>query len=264
MTAARPSVKLLLIDLSGTLHVGNKATEGAVQALEWIRAKGGVQIKFLTNTTKESKQSILDRLLQIGFKVDKSEIITSVSVAIDEVKKRHLKPFLITEDSVVQDFHETYPDMVEGERDSVVVGLVPDKFNYNVLNKAFQLLKKNPEAPIIAIHKGKYYQTEEGLALGPGPFIAALEFATGRQSHVCGKPNKNIFLQALGDVKPDEAIMFGDDVTDDVRGAQDVGLRGCLVKTGKYRKGDENVIQPAPSFVFENFAQAVYDIFKSS
>lgn len=83
-----------------------------------------------------------------------SDILTSVSVAIDEVKRRGLRPLLITEDSVEREFHEFYPEMKEGPRDSVVVGLVPAKFNYEVLNKAFRLLKSNPEAPIIAIHKG--------------------------------------------------------------------------------------------------------------
>lgn len=53
--------------------------------------------------------------------------------------------------------------------------------------------------------------------MGPGPFVAALEYAAGRTATVCGKPNGNIFLQALGDYQPSEAIMFGDDVTDDIQ-----------------------------------------------
>lgn len=85
-----------------------------------------------------------------------SDILTSVSVAIDYVCQHSLKPLLITEDSVEKEFHETYPDMISGQRDSVVVGLVPEKFNYEVLNQAFRLLKNNPEAPIIAIHKGEW------------------------------------------------------------------------------------------------------------
>uniref|UniRef100_A0A8D8S343 Haloacid dehalogenase-like hydrolase domain-containing protein 2 n=1 Tax=Cacopsylla melanoneura TaxID=428564 RepID=A0A8D8S343_9HEMI len=210
------AAKLLLVDLSGTLHVGNQATRGAVEALDWVRARG-VAVKFLTNTTKESKRDIFERLVKIGFKVDMSDILTSVSVAIDEVKRRGLKPLLITEPSVEREFNELYPELKQGERDSVVVGLVPDKFNYTVLNEAFRLLHSNPSAPIIAIHKGKYYQTEDGLSLGPGPFVAALEFASAREATVCGKPNQNIFLQALGQYTPQEAIMIGDDVTDDIQ-----------------------------------------------
>lgn len=57
--------KVLLVDLSGTLHVGNQATRGAVEALDWVRTRG-VAVKFLTNTTKESKRDIYDRLVKIG------------------------------------------------------------------------------------------------------------------------------------------------------------------------------------------------------
>lgn len=47
------------------------------------------------------------------------------------------------------------------------------------------------------------------------------------------------------------------DVRDDVCGAIKAGLLGVLVKTGKYRPGDESTVDPKPSFVAENFAEAV-------
>jgi hypothetical protein len=40
-------------------------------------------------------------------------------------------------------------------------------------------------------------------------------------------------------VRADEAVMIGDDVQQDVCGALAVGMRGVLVRTGKYRTGDE-------------------------
>lgn len=50
------------------------------------------------------------------------------------------------------------------------------------------------------------------------------------------------------------------DVKDDVAGAQAVGIRGYLVKTGKYRLGDEETITPRPTNVFSSFVEAVDDI----
>ena len=35
------------------------------------------------------------------------------------------------------------------------------------------------------------------------------------------------------------------------------GISGILVKTGKYRAGDETSIEPSPDFVADNFSQAV-------
>merc|ERR1711915_968670 len=93
------------------------------------------------------------------------------------------------------------------------------------------------------------------LALEP---VSALEFAADVEAHVIGKPSKDFFhlaLKELGpNLKPEEALMVGDDVRDDVLGAQQAGLQGALVKTGKYQEGDEPQYGE-PNFVFENLNQ---------
>lgn len=67
-------------------------------------------------------------------------------------------------------------------------------------------------APLIAIHKARYYKRKDGLALGPGPFVTALEYATDTKATVVGKPEKTFFLEALRGIgcEPEEAIMIGD------------------------------------------------------
>jgi len=67
-------------------------------------------------------------------------------------------------------------------------------------------------AELIAVHKGRYYSRGDGLALGPGPFVSALEFATGKTASVMGKPEKKFFLSALEGLncEPHETIMIGD------------------------------------------------------
>lgn len=50
-------------------------------------------------------------------------------------------------------------------------------------------------APLIAIHKARYYKRKDGLALGPGPFVTGLEYAADCQATVVGKPEKAFFTQ---------------------------------------------------------------------
>ncbi|XP_070179218.1 sugar-phosphatase AraL-like isoform X3 [Littorina saxatilis] len=90
-------------------------------------------------------------------------------------------------------------------------------------------------APLIAIHKARYYKRKDGLALGPGPFVTALEYSTDRKAEVVGKPEAAFFLEAVKDFGCDAAqcVMIGDDARDDVGGAQKCGMKGVLVKTGK-------------------------------
>ncbi|NXJ40279.1 HDHD2 protein, partial [Ciconia maguari] len=127
-------------------------------------------------------------------------------------------------------------------------------FLYFLLHSFFRLILDG--APLIAIHKARYFKKKDGLALGPGPFVAGLEYATDTKATVVGKPEKTFFLEALRgtDCAPEEAIMIGDDCRDDVGGAQNAGMRGILVRT------DEDKINPAPYLTCENFPEAVEHI----
>lgn len=65
-------------------------------------------------------------------------------------------------------------------------------------------------AQLIAIHAGKYYKRSDGLALGPGCFVKGLEYSAQCTAELVGKPNKLFFTSALGNIRPEEAVMIGD------------------------------------------------------
>jgi ribonucleotide monophosphatase NagD (HAD superfamily) len=93
--------------------------------------------------------------------------------------------------------------------DSVVVGLAPSLLDYNGLTAAFRILigehdsqrsssPERREIPLLATHKARYIRTPDGqLSLGPGPFVAALEAASGVKAEVVGKPTKAFFESVI-------------------------------------------------------------------
>ncbi|XP_031827293.1 haloacid dehalogenase-like hydrolase domain-containing protein 2 [Nomia melanderi] len=251
-------IRMVLIDLSGTLHIDNTVIPGAVEALIRLRSSN-IPLKFVTNTTKESGKFLHKRLTSLGFDIQKEEIFSSLAAARKLIVSRKLNPMLLIDQAANEDFE----DLVKNDEkaNAVVVGLAPDKFHYDELNKAFRLLLDG--APLIAIHKGRYYKRPDGLALGPGAFISGLEYSANVKAEVVGKPSAEFFKAALGDVPPEEAVMIGDDVKDDIAGAQATGIRGLLVQTGKYREGDENTITPLPTEVCKSFVEAVEYILKT-
>lgn len=255
---SRRVLKAVLIDLSGTLHIEDAAVQGAQEALTRLRG-APIAIKFVTNTTKECKRNLLERLQQLNFDIKEQEIFTSLTAARNLLEQRKVRPLLLVEDSAMEDFS----GLDTSDPNAVVIGLAPDHFNYQMLNKAFRLILDG--APLIAIHKARYYKRKDGLALGPGPFVTGLEFATDTQATVVGKPEKTFFLEALRDLgcTPEEAVMIGDDARDDVGGAQSTGMLGILVQTGKYRVGDEAKISPAPYLTCASFPAAVDHILQS-
>ena len=102
--------------------------------------------------------------------------------------------------------------------------------------RAFRLAVDGAE--LIALQKNRFWQRADGLSLDVGPFVAALEYATGHEATVVGKPAAAFFEQALADAgeAAADAVMVGDDVESDVGGALRAGLAGILVRTGKYRE----------------------------
>ncbi|CAH3024146.1 unnamed protein product [Porites evermanni] len=117
----------VLIDLSGTIHVENTVMPGAIQALKRLR-KTGVSVRFVTNTTKESKDTLLNRLNGLGFDIKSEEVFTSLTAARQVVKKRNLRPLLFLGSDASKDFH----GIDVNNPNAVVVGLAPDCFSYEI------------------------------------------------------------------------------------------------------------------------------------
>ncbi|BGP40434.1 hypothetical protein JCM10450v2_004417 [Rhodotorula kratochvilovae] len=234
-------LRALLIDLSGTLHVGDAPTNGAVAAVRRLRG-AGIVLRFVSNTSKESRSSLLQKMQKMDL-----DLFTSLSAVRDLVAKRSLNPLYLLTPSALSDFPASSAPF-----DSVVIGLAPNAFEYSKLNEAFRLLAgeegggKQGEVPLVVTHKARYFGDKDGkLSLGPGPFISALEEAAGCEAEIVGKPSQAFFQLALDSLAShgfdnSEIGMIGDDWYQDVGPAVGaLGFRRFLVQTGKYRPGDE-------------------------
>ncbi|KAF7727234.1 Haloacid dehalogenase-like hydrolase domain-containing protein 2 [Apophysomyces ossiformis] len=222
-----------------------------------------VKQRFATNTTKLSSGSLVQQLNELGLHVEPHEVFTSLSACRDMVRTRQLRPLLFMEDAALEEFNG-----IDTENpNAVVVGLAPSKFNYEYMNKAFRLLMQKPgSVPLIAVHKAKYFaDKDEALSLGPGGFVQALEFATGEKASVVGKPSKNFLELALRQIgmenTPEDVAIIGDDINNDLGGgALECGLHRYLVRTGKYRHGDEDKIDARKLKVVDSVVDAIEDI----
>jgi HAD superfamily hydrolase (TIGR01458 family) len=138
--------------------------------------------------------------------------------------------------------------------DVVLVGGAGPEFSYQALNQAFGHLQRG--ARLVAMHRGLYWRTSDGLQLDTGAFLAGLEQAAATQAEVIGKPAAAFFATALAHLGagPAATIMVGDDIETDVLAAQRQGLTGVLVKTGKYLPRTHRAASGTPDHVLDSFA----------
>jgi HAD superfamily hydrolase (TIGR01458 family) len=244
-------IKGVLLDLSGVLYVGDRALPGALAAVDKLE-RSGLPVRFVTNSSRSTRSMILEKLTRMGFAIPPEHIYTAPMAVRRYLREHDLRPFLIIHpqlEAEFADFHRQDPNVV-------VLGDAGPAFEYESLNTAFRLLLKG--APLLSVGDNRYFMDHDGLSLDVGPFMAGLEYAAGTRALVLGKPAAEFFHGALAEIgcRPDEAVMIGDDAASDVLGALRAGLRGVLVRTGKYRPGDEQMIA-AQGVVAEDIGAAV-------
>jgi HAD superfamily hydrolase (TIGR01458 family) len=235
----------LLVDLDGTLYVGGEPVEGAREALGNLKSSGLV-IRYVTNTTRKPRREVAEHLRSLGFGVEEAETFTPARAAAGLIGGRSCFP--LVDETLLEDLGGI--TLTEDRPDHVLVGDLGEGFTYERLNAAFRCLMDGAE--LVALQKNRYWRREDGLSLDAGPFVAALEYASGKSATVVGKPEKSYFRLALEDLGlgSSEVAMVGDDAEADVAGAQAAGLRGILVRTGKYRPETEG----APDLVLDSIA----------
>lgn len=223
-----------MLDLDGTLYVGGEPLPGAREAVARLKADGLV-VRYVTNTTRKPRRAVAEGMRELGFEVGEAEILTPARAAASFIGTGSCLP--LVHDSLLEDLAAM---TTTGDRpDYVLVGDLGEGFTYARLDAAFRCLMDGAE--LLALQKNRYWRTQTGLSLDAGPFVAALEYASGRRATVLGKPRAAFFLAALEDMglAAAEVAMVGDDPESDVAGAKRAGLRGVQVRTGKWSPGSE-------------------------
>lgn len=258
--------KAVLLDLNGTLHIEHSAIPGAVNALAKLQHNTGIQTVFVSNTTKHSRNKLIKQCTDLGFNITTDTLYTSLTTTATLFRTQYAqydRPYVLLEPDAAAEFYALsglkQQQCSTDEYNCVIVGLSPSSFTYTTLNTAFRILQRSQQHKLIAIHTGRYHKVSDGLNLGPGAFVAALEYATGRRAELIGKPSSTFYhsvLQSLS-VSAADAVMIGDDVQSDCIGAVKADIDSVLVRTGKYTHGDENKYDAKPTYTYDSVVQAI-------
>jgi HAD superfamily hydrolase (TIGR01458 family) len=251
------AIEALLLDIDGVLTVSWKPLPGATQALRRLRQQG-IPLRLITNTTTKTRSDLGATLRDVGFEVDDDEIITAVVATASYLRRSEpdAKVFVLSDGDATADLDGVRLVDVD-QAEVIVLGGASDDFTYGTMNRIFRRLMDG--ARLVGMHRNLFWKTSEGFELDGGAYLAGLEEAAEIEATICGKPEQAYFsaaLDALG-VGADRAAMVGDDILNDVVGAKAVGLAGVLIKTGKYRPGDEAKHGVKPDHVVASIANVL-------
>jgi HAD superfamily hydrolase (TIGR01458 family) len=250
-----------LLDLDGTLYEGGAALPGAVETLGALRRRG-TPFRLVTNTTTRSRAMLVTRLAGYGFEVEAEEIFTATLAGVGILEAagyRLIAPFVPS--GALEDMAGlalaggTSGSAPAGPADAVVVGDLGEGWTFALLQEAFEHLLSGAE--LVALSRDRFWRQGQRLTLDAGPFVAALEFASGKPAAVAGKPSGAFFAAAVAGlgVPASSVAMVGDDLWSDVEGAQRAGLRGWLVRTGKFREEHLRQATVTPDRILSSVAE---------
>jgi len=234
-------VRGLLLDVDGVLVRRGELIPGAAEALAALDAMH-FPYRLATNYTLFSRATLSRDLAKAGIVVPPEWIVSAASAAAAYARRRFgAEPiYVLTSADARVEFGGlalmSHDEAAEpGARAAaVIVGDAGEEFTPRNIQSAFALLRGG--ARFVAMHKNRWWITPTGVRLDSGAYVAALEFGAERRALVTGKPARAFFAEGAGQLglPAADVAMVGDDLWNDVRGAQKAGLRGVFVRSGKH------------------------------
>jgi HAD superfamily hydrolase (TIGR01450 family) len=240
----------VLLDLDGTVYVGDRALPGAPEAIRRLRA-AGVRLAFVTNDPVSARGDYERRLGTMGVAAGSDEVVTAAWATAQLVAEEHPGARVLALGSAAwrQEHADAGLRPVDDPRAADVLSLGGDvDFGYEHLRDAVRAVLAG--AAFYAGNKDRTFPDVDGPSPGAGAMVAAVEYATGATARVAGKPGVGMFHEARRLLGAGTYVMCGDRVDADVAGGAAAGMDTALVLTGSTRRADlERWTGAAPTHV---------------
>lgn len=247
-----------LLDLDGTVYLGERLIPGANRAIEILRTRGR-RIVFLSNKPLQSRHDYAEKLSRLGIPTVEDEVINSSYVLARYLSQRApgATVFAIGEAPLLAElegagFHLSKdPGKIE-----YVIAAFDRTFDYHKLNIAFQALRRG--AHFIATNPDRTCPIDGGEIPDAAGVIAALEATSGRRvEEIVGKPSRHTVeaaLERLG-LPADACAMVGDRLETDIVMSKTAGLTAILTLTGVTSREAVQMASVKPDHVIESVAE---------
>lgn len=244
--------RVVCLDVDGTLTDGvlGPPLSGAVEALARIRAR--LPVRLVSNTTSISHHTFAARLIQQRLLDEARSLVTPATTARRVLGARgHDAGILLVEPEARADY-AWFREDPQGA--AVVLATEGHDLTIRELQPAFRRILEG--GVFYALQRNRYFRRHGALVTDLGPVAAFLAYAAGRDPETLGKPSPLLYdaIAREAGVRREEIVMVGDDAEFDVSAGVALGMAGVLVRTGKYRAGEETRAAPPPTAVIGSVA----------
>ena len=251
-------VKCFLLDMDGTLYLGDTLIEGSLDFLAALERTGRTA-RFLTNNSSKSASVYTKKLEKMGVDERYRDVISSGHAAAHYCLREFpgKKCYLLGNPMLTEELSGMGLDIVEDDPDYVLVAF-DTTLDYAKMCKVCDYIREGK--PYIATHPDFNCPTATGFIPDMGAIMAFIEASTGRKADVVvGKPNVGIVEEALmrTGYKLEEMAMVGDRLYTDVATGVNHGMIGILVLSGEATMEDVETSDVKPDLIFGKLADMI-------
>lgn len=254
-SASLDGIKVVFLDLDGTIYLGSNLIEGVQSFLDRLEERGIMRF-FLSNNSSKSVGQYLEKLLDLGIPANSQEVLLSTHDLISWLNENRIDETYLVGTEGMREMLESAGVSTNSEDPQYVVLGYDTEITYEKLSTASIHLHKG--VPMVASHPDVVCPSPDGGLPDTGAYMDLFEATTGvRPEHVCGKPNAGMILHKVEELglRPDQCAMVGDRLYTDMEMAERAGVHGVLVLSGEATMDDLGEASQTPSIVVGSVAE---------
>lgn len=247
-------VSLFLLDLDGTVYLGDRPIGAMRKTLSALRGMGK-QLVFLTNNSSRTEEEYREKLTRIGLFSAGDGVYTS-GMATAEYLQVHYpgrRVFLVATDAVRAEFEKSGV-VLDAEAPEVAVLAYDTELTFPKIRLLDRFLRAG--IPFLATHPDDVCPTEDGSMPDVGAFLAMFARASHRTPDaIIGKPYAPMgegLVRKYG-VPRERMCMVGDRMHTDIRFANNNKMRSILVLSGETTERSMAQFPDVPDLVLPDF-----------
>ena len=244
-------IDLFLLDMDGTIYLGNRLFDCTKPFLETVRSLGKRYI-FLTNNSSKDRMAYVEKLGRLGIEAAPDEVFTSGEATTLKLgaKMPGASLAVFGMPTLEREFENAGFKLVEREPDAIVLGF-DMAFDYAKMTRLCDLVREG--RPYYATHPDFNCPVENGFVPDIGAVIEYVKASTGRvPDEVIGKPHAGIVdaVVAKYGVPKDRLCMVGDRLYTDIALGKSAGIAAALVLSGETSEADAAASPHKPTWTF--------------
>ena len=258
------NTRLFLLDMDGTLYLGDDVFDGAVDFIHSISETGRNYI-YLTNNSSRAGVDYITRLRKLGFPCEAENVFTSGMATGEFLNQNYpgAKVYLAGTKAFYRELQSYGIDLVNdenGHTDVDTVDVVVQGFDtelvYEKLDLACHFLRRG--AKFIAANPDWVCPMPADEVLPDcGSICALLTAASGVKPEYIGKPNRNMIdvVSKMTGVPNENICAVGDRLYTDIAVAANAGSVSVCVLSGESSEQDIAESDIKPDYVLQNVAE---------